>query len=399
MPLTMYLTALANVLTFSQCNEVHPVCGGCQRHGVECIYTRSPSDRDVKASSENGGKAAIKDASPKTEVTDLNGSLGYPESEKRRLLELRLMFQWLTKSGLAFPQRESTQYQESLLQASPSNAMKHPAWLYGLFTFAAIHIFRTATSPAEQDEFRDVFHRYLDLALQEHRRDVAELCQENANAVCMTSNILRNCTQAIAQERDLIPYTPPSQWMYMMNGSGDVFKTAWSWVCDDETSLARRVGTDGPDLTNLKDIFAPEKREVFKHLLYRSPLDEGIEPWDLDTQNAYELTLSYIGSLQVAMDHGEPLVHSFRRVMAFCMFIPKRFIDLVDEGRPRALVVMAYYFSYLARLRTIWWIGDTGRREILGIQSVLKSPWAEMLEWPLSTMEDIWEVHPDTGRG
>jgi hypothetical protein len=387
MSLSGYLFSLTQLLTSVQCNEAHPVCGGCQRHGVECVY----SNPGLRPPAESAAKSASKESREKsTSKPDME----YAESDERRLLELRLLYQWLTKSAFTFPGSNDKEYRDAIIIAQPNSAMAFPAWLYSLFSFAAIHIAKTSPSPAEQRQFTDTFHKYLDLALQEHRRDVTNLCKELANAVCMTSSMIRNCTQALVQDRELLPYSPPSQWLYMMNGSGDVFVTAWDWVCDDETSLARRIGTAGPDLSNFKELFAERKRAALKHLLHRSPADEDVEPWNDETKHAYERTLSYIGGIQIAINEGESLAHTFRRIIAFPMFVPKRYIELVEEEHPRALVVLAYYFSYLARLRSVWWVGDTGRREIRAMQSVLKSPWVELLEWPLEKMEEVWDIQP-----
>jgi hypothetical protein len=180
----------------------------------------------------------------------------------------------------------------------------------------------------------------------------------------------------------------------MMSGSGDVFKTAWDWVREDKTSLAWKISTTGPDLSNLEELFGEKKREHFKHLLHRTPLHEDLEPWSTEVQLAYERTLSYIGGIQIAIDGGEKRWQTFRRVVVFPMFAPKRYIELVEEGQPRALVVLAHYFSFLARLRDVWWVGDTGRREIRAIQTLLDSPWVEQLKWPLDQMEEVWDIRP-----
>jgi hypothetical protein len=385
MPLSRYFSPWTYLLTPSQCNEVHPVCGGCSRHGVECIY----SDRASKPSSDRAASNRHKDD---PDLSAAKSDLEYPESEERRLLELRLMYQWLTKSAFSFPGGDEKGHRNCMVLNLPSTAMKFPAWLNTIFAFSAIHISKTSSSPTEQREFKDHFHNYLGLALHEHRRDLEGLSENNADAICITSSLIRNCTQAVVQDRELFPYEPPSQWLYMMNGSGDVFKTAWPWVINDEASLARKIGTDGPNLSNLEEIFHPRKRESLQHLLQRNPADEEAEPWDSEIQRAYELPLCFIGGIQLAIDSGEEVAHLFRRVIAFSMFVPKRYVDLVNEKQPRALVILAYYLSYLARLRNVWWVGDTGRREIKALHSVLTNPWLGMLEWPLEKMEEVWDI-------
>jgi hypothetical protein len=387
------LAAPVPFLTMPQCDEVHPVCSSCNRHAVECIYR----DQAVKPAVDHASRAASNNTAENGTPGPDNGSSehpdhpDHPESEARRLLELRLFHQWVTKSAFSFPGSHDKSYREAVITTTPINALQHPAWLYTLFAFSAIHIAKTSPSPSEAQEFMVTHRRYLDLGLQEHRRDIAGLCLATADAICMTSSMVRNCMHAQVQDRSLHPYSPPAQWLHMTKGSGDVFKTAWDWVRDDETSIARKVATIGPDLSNLDELFGESKRAPFAHLLQRSPADAEREAWDAEIERAYELPLRYIGGVQIAVNEGEEAGLIFRRVMAFPMFVPKRYIELVEEGQPRALVILAYYFAFLARLRGVWWIGDTGRREIRAIRSLLGSEWEAVLDWPLRAMEELSE--------
>lgn len=105
---------------FWQCNEVHPVCGGCQRHKVPCVYPRARQNRhqtpttdreatapDSRASEEQPGQVAargeVHNESPWNDVTwshTLAGEPILPESKERRLLEMRLLHHWMVSTSL-----------------------------------------------------------------------------------------------------------------------------------------------------------------------------------------------------------------------------------------------------------------------------------------------------------
>lgn len=145
-----------------------------------------------------------------------------------------------------------------------------------------------------------------------------------------------------------------------------------------------------PNLTDFETLFALENRQSLLHLFTNPP---GIdpEPWSPETQEAYEHTLSFIGAIQVALDAGvEGPDQILRRCLGFPGLIPKRFIDMVEERRPRALVILAHYFAYLARFREIWWIGDSGAREVRAIAGILAPEWREMMGWPVGEVERIY---------
>lgn len=167
---------------------------------------------------------------------------------------------------------------------------------------------------------------------------------------------------------------------------------AWPWIVENPVSIANRaVIQKTPNLTDFKALFAASARE---HLLYLMKTPSGYgetEPWSPEIQEAYEHTLSFIGNIQVAIDggiegHGEIL----RRCVGFPGLIPKKFFDLIEEGRPRALVILAHYFAYLARFKDIWWVSDAGSREVRAIGDVVGAVWIDAMRWPLRTVEELY---------
>ncbi|KAK8062159.1 hypothetical protein PG997_014256 [Apiospora hydei] len=71
-------------------------------------------------------------------------------------------------------------------------------------------------------------------------------------------------------------------------------------------------------------------------------------------------------------DDGKELLFLCRGMMAFPCLVPPLFLDLVEERAPRALAVLAHYFALVARIRDIWWVGDTPAREVRAIRRALR---------------------------
>jgi hypothetical protein len=65
--------------------------------------------------------------------------------------------------------------------------------------------------------------------------------------------------------------------------------------------------------------------------------------------NAYESTLSILASIHNAISNVEPPYALAKRFVAFAICIPKTFLKFVDKQRPRALAILAHYFSLLAQ--------------------------------------------------
>ena len=320
-------------------------------------------------------------------VTPAGPSLAAPpESRERRLLELRLLHQYTKKTARDLLVTYSARGEQLWATACPRLAFEHDAVLYAMFALAALHIAK-ADPIWPYSEAMDTHRKYLDLALPAHSDDVAHLKKENADAACIASSLLRICAFAYLSERPLDPYTPPLQWLQMTSGSGMVFNATWDWIHKNEDSLAGKLLNRTPILTPFNEsLFLESNRQGFEHLVEQR---DSMEPWSPDIEHAYQIAVSYIGSMLIAIDAGEEQGGDIcRRAIAFPMLVHPGFITLVEEQQPRALVVLAHYFAVLARFKDLWWMGDSGRREMIGIQTILPTEWQEAMRWPLNAIEE-----------
>lgn len=69
-------------------------------------------------------------------------------------------------------------------------------------------------------------------------------------------------------------------------------------------------------------------------------------------------------------------------IQEWAVRVPTGYVELLNQRRPEALVVLAYYAVLLHRERAYWSIGGTGGYLIRSITSNLGGYWAEWLEWP-----------------
>ncbi|KAL2048797.1 hypothetical protein ABVK25_010922 [Lepraria finkii] len=368
-----------------KCNEVHPICGSCKRYQVPCIYDRrSPSKAAGSRQPDKTRDSSIR-SSPKYDIKASSATVrDFPESRERRLLELRLLHHYATRTSMSFSASPEPAAKEIWSVVCPKVALKHDALLYSIYAISALHM--TRTEPFDPD-IMDAHQKYFELGLQEHNRDIDNLSKDNADATCLTTNLIRVIAFAVLHERPLYPYTPPTQWVQMTRGASDVHRAAWKWIEDDETSISVRLISRLPILTKPETLYTESSRQDLLHLLRRSQTDTKNEFWSSDIQETYASTISVIGSVLIAISAHESRADIFRRLILFPMLIPKPFIDLVMEDRPRALVILAHFFALLAKFNDMWWTGDTGEREIRGIRTVLSDEWLELMNWSLRDME------------
>jgi len=174
------------------------------------------------------------------------------------------------------------------------------------------------------------------------------------------------------------------EWLQMALGAASVFAVALDWIKDDPSAKIMALVKSPPSFVD-HDLFRESNRRQFEHLMNRD-IGAGEEEWDEDTIKAYEHTLSYIGSVQIAIEEGEHMMAICRRIMTFALLIPNKFRELIAEQRPRALVVLAHYFALGAKVDYVWWIGKTVQREIRGIQKALPDEWQSQMRWPLAAI-------------
>lgn len=139
-------------------------------------------------------------------------------------------------------------------------------------------------------------------------------------------------------------------------------------------------------------------------LFYRPPIDlektalhipgnllfmvTSIKPGDPDYefQQLYYEVLKYLGSLYLELQHGfSPILDL--RIITFFTFIPKGFIPLAKEYRPRTLVILAHYLAFAKLNDHIWWMNGIANREIDQISKALSAEWADLLHVPLKVAQ------------
>jgi len=324
---------------------------------------------------------------------DSSEAIILPESRARRMLEHRLMQHWMHNMTKPFPLCPGQAWIDLFAKRVPQLALEYDNVMYIVLANAAKNLLFRDPSDAE---LATACQSYLISAVHEQREMVNKLTTANADAVCLASLLLLVHSWAALQDRPLEPYSPPLEWIQMGRGAGALIwmsVEALKRCTEAEKSksclvlMSNAYPRFSEDVT--QSYFDPGLRVMFKGVLTQKLPGSG-DTWDDETREAYEKTLSYVGSIQSAVDHGEPVYAIYRRVQSFALLVPPKFIDFVGEQRPRALVIIAHFFATVAQLPPVWWIGEgeggrdsTVQREIRAIRKVLPSEWASQLVWPL----------------
>ncbi|KAJ8131728.1 hypothetical protein O1611_g1892 [Lasiodiplodia mahajangana] len=77
------------------------------------------------------------------------------------------------------------------------------------------------------------------------------------------------------------------------------------------------------------------------------------------------------------------------RVIQWAVQVPTEFVRLLEQRRPEALIITAYYALMIHETRDFWLYGDAGAFIIRSITAFLGKYWAEWLAWPNEVVDSI----------
>lgn len=381
-----------------KCDEVTPECGNCNRLGLDCFYpppeTTRPRRKSRSAEAVNRHTAASPEA-PGFQRSPIlsNGDLALEqlpapiskdpiteESEQRRYMELRLLHHWMLQVSRPFGMTSPPEWKELWYGEVPQVALVHKNVLYAMYTMTATHLIgRGANDPA----LYQARENYWVWALREQRTAVSDLDKADTDAVAFAALLITMNALAMLQERSLEPYTPPMDWLEVGRGAFTVLPKPEDVPAG--TGLKILMETTAP-IWQATLTFDSDMQRDFGAVLNRDI--PSVDTWDQETTESYELALSYIGSFRKAIISGDAADVNLRWICMFPFMVPRKFIDFVGEGRPRALVILAHFFAVVANTDALQYLGNSGdrvtaKREIYAIRGVLPQQWASYMTWPL----------------
>ncbi|KAI1103746.1 C6 finger domain-containing protein [Jackrogersella minutella] len=358
-----------------KCNEAKPVCYNCSRHRLPCNYDRN---------------TCAKKASPKLTATELSPdeteTTEPPESRSRRRLETRLMYQYVTETGRSIVADNVTS--KYFIHLIPRLSFKSDALLYSMYNLAALNIAKCYGDEELEGGAENVANTYFSMAVREHKKETSQVNKETADVVCLTSCLMRTSALIQLHGRNREPYTPPWQWLALARTSTSTFAEAFEQVGPDPTSAAFQLIKLTSHLHEDGKLPNRGNFERLRYLMDRPRELQAVEYWDSEIQETYERSLKYLSTILDLMDAEGSSAAVLRMVLVFPMFTDERFIELVREGLPRALVILAHHFAMFKDFHDLWWIGNIGVDEVAAIANAVDERWQRFLAWPLQVIQE-----------
>ncbi|KAK7952414.1 uncharacterized protein PG986_008142 [Apiospora aurea] len=308
-----------------------------------------------------------------------------PASQNNRMMELRLLHNYTTITSktlsLANPDIEAV-WRDTV----PHLAFSGASFLAdGLLAVSALHL--RLKSPNDRELIR-ASHSYMAASLSEYSAALSKgINQSNAEALFLTAALIAFQSTAsriftrddggdVRERSD--GYVLPISWFHAFQGVKTIVATSWQWL--RTSGIVIPIIQSQPSL-NLN--LSATKSTFFGHLL--DGLDQELDTLEPDvhsrtlTRQAYQHAVAVLNWAHKVPRTGAPMV--------FLATVSKRYVELLQAKRPRALVILATFFGLLKVLDSgVWWLKGVARREVMGIVSFFDpddEEWWPRLQWPV----------------
>lgn len=335
---------------------------------------------------------------------------------QRRYVELRLLHHFTSTVMFTFPSSEEKPIQEMWSGDVVRLAFDFDLLLNAIFSFSAWHLVRnvplsrrlahnesqtsaifktllnTSNPPSIGYDPVKAHRFYLDLAVQQQREAAANLSAENSNAIYLASILLgfQTLGQLDIDELDTGSYCPPTQWLRMMIAIRDIMNASLQFFDRSQHIAVFMSDITKPNFNDEAAMYNPEYAFPFAEYL---DWEKHPEPdLDDDTKYFYKRSLYYVGGVYQAIRNQEEFRGLFHRIFGFPPMVPKGFIDLIDQRRPRALAILALHCALIKVVDDHWIFNGVAEREVRGIQSIMPMEWQWAMQPPLNLLENLSPV-------
>ncbi|GAP90631.1 putative C6 finger domain-containing protein [Rosellinia necatrix] len=106
--------------------------------------------------------------------------------------------------------------------------------------------------------------------------------------------------------------------------------------------------------------------------------------------------LGFLRDLSYVRVQPKTMMSQTTRVIQWAVLVPADFIKLIEQRRPEALVITAYYALLIHDSRDNWLTGDAGAFIIRSITRFLGKYWIDWLAWPNEVLDSADRTNIDT---
>ncbi|POR37811.1 Sterol uptake control protein 2 [Tolypocladium paradoxum] len=378
-----------------KCDEVWPVCGTCRRRGDDCAFLlrrgggRASASASASApassrasSSRDASPAALNASPPGSARGSASPTNAYALVESRSAppvvvqptfrpgdinktdMELLWFFTVNTCSSFSVEGGKRRPAEEVMRNVVVKHAFETPFLMHSLFALASLHrqVLQLDFDRCRALEHRDAAFTGYQWAVEHPTAPVYPALV--AHSLLLTAITAQNFREPDSGELYII------NWMLIWRGIGAIFER--THMSKDNLAAMASSGLQTlfhrPKM-DLEDAAAhvPGNLQLMIDTIQHGEEDHVDRP-------TYYAALRYLASLYQNLRNGGFGALMKLRIITWFTFLPQRFVELVRDRRPRALIIIAHYAAFLKLLGEVWWLQGVGDRSLQDLCEYLDHP-------------------------
>ena len=168
-------------------------------------------------------------------------------------------------------------------------------------------------------------------------------------------------------------------WIPLFRGIWAIVRWRWDWVKQGELGRMLSVKLVGPGHYAGEDTEFPSSLFALSQRGAPGELDPG----ELEDDEVLQVYCHATETLKEWWDRSWLTEYRAAAGFGWPANIQDKFVDFIQEQRPRALVLLAHHCAQMESVDSqFWWIKGRGADEIERIEGVLEDKWKHWLDWP-----------------
>jgi hypothetical protein len=400
-----------------KCDEQRPICGSCTKFNKRCSFLRTTpylwgsgllnqqTERGKAGSAQkprlDAGKGPSKHA---------KDNPGYTLDDMRLLHH----FTSFTSATLSDGPEAHQTWAIKVVQI----AFAHSFLLQGILALAALHMASLNTD--EKEHLSIVAASKQDAALKDFRRQLENITPQNCDAIFAFSFLAEYYIPASAgtvinpaatfMEDDF--FDAIVDWLRLHQGTSDIYKRKSQWIqngpvasllwsdvlgerCDSPT---RKLNNGDTKIRQLQDFarkldtdIACTSNDAHENKINSRALDILVEAFNLVSEDseakAGRVSVNELlnGTLLPEDDISPKVKGSNYLSLSFGWLfeIPFGFVELLEQRRPTALIIFAYFSVLFQNAPKFWWNEPIPAKIVKAVTAVLPREYHRWIEWPI----------------
>ncbi|KIX98238.1 uncharacterized protein Z520_06318 [Fonsecaea multimorphosa CBS 102226] len=374
----------------SQCNEVHPVCNNCERRQIFCDFSVSPGSSkspstaapDVRRQGSQAGSVSGSQRTPTLPIVDPFQQPDLVSTKKSTDLDvtdLRLMHHFTSVVALDLANAQTPEAQALWQVHAVKLGLKHEFLLRGILAVSAFHL--AYLYPDRKAEYELIGTTHQSLGLTEFQETLAHVDETNCQALFAFSCLLIVLAFASSAKDKPEDFTHDVlHWFYLLRGANMVLNMHHDTI---RCSFLKPLLDEMAHMDNIAAYRFPDTDQITK--LFRVC---GSSEHDKETAQAIDLAIHSLLStfIQASLlkTRGDGTVLA---TFVWPINLPPKFLDLLSEKQPEAMVILAHYCVLIywgeTHQEDNWFISGWAKYMLETVKESIPDAWQEQLEWPI----------------